>query len=86
MGGGEGGCRGPWALSVGAGCCSCTLGALLGAGHRLWAVGRCRLCVVRVGAPSHAVVVGCDVVAGRGVVLGREVVVACFGGPGSQLG
>ena len=43
MGGGEGGCRGPWALSVGAGCCSCMLGALVGAGHRSRAVGRCRL-------------------------------------------
>ena len=86
MGGGEGGRCGPWALSVGAGCCSCTLGALVGAGHRSWAVGRCRLRVVRIGAPSHGVIVGGDVVAGRGVVVGGEVVVSCFGGPGSQLG
>ena len=77
---------GCWVLFVGAGCCSCALGALVGAGHVSQALGCCRLCVVGIGAPSHGVVVECDVVAGRGVVVGREVVVACFGGPGSQLG
>ena len=71
---------GRWVLFVGAGCCSCALGTLMGAGHRLWALGRCWLCVVGVGAPARAIVVGC------GVVVGREVVVACFGGPGFQLG
>ena len=46
-----------------------------------------------VGAPSWAVHlvlpramdVGCDVVDGRGVVIGSEVVVACCRGFGSQL-
>ena len=91
VGGGEGGRRGPWALSLG-----CRLWALgivcgrwvllvrigypVGAGHRSWVLGRCWWCVVGVGAPSRAIVVG------RGVVVGREVVVACFGGPGFQLG
>ena len=71
---------------MGAGCCLCTLGALVGAGHCSWVLGRCRLCVVRIGAPSHGVIVGHDVIAGHGVVVGGEVIVLCFGGPGSQLG
>ena len=65
---------GRWVLFVGAGCCSCVLGTLVGAGHRSWALGRCWLCVVGIGAPLHVIIVGC------------EVVVACFGGPGFQLG
>ena len=98
VGGGAGGRRGPWALSlgcrlwalgivcgrwvsfVGAGCCLCALGTPVGAGHRSWALGPCWLCVVGVGDPSRAIVVG------RGVIVGHEVIVACFGGPGFQLG
>ena len=46
-----------------------------------------------VGAPScavhlvlpHVIIVGCDAVVGRGVIVGSEVMVACCHGFGSQL-
>ena len=64
---------GRWVSFEGAGCCSCALGALVGAGHRSRAVGRCRLLwalgLLRVGS-----LLGVLSLLGVGSLLGALVV------------